>query len=287
MPYKYKSILKSFQYSKENYQVISDFLLSGAKSNPNILLNVTKISKEFGKEPRHWFQLESTLNFIKALIQIKLEANNKKLKTAFRKFISNEEKTNRGISAVGKNYDFIAILELLNQKQFIKLIKAIGLIIVKKGGNDRTLTGTWIHKDLAVKYAEWLDPKFSIWISQKIQELLNDGVSWNEIRDITKIDYKPLILAIEKYVMPKYPKMDEDILKGRIANFINIKVIGQKAKEIREEKGIEPHELTRDFFTKEELIQIEKLQVFTEILISQFKLHDFQSLEERINLYEF
>ena len=287
MPYKYKSILKSFQYSKENYQVISDFLLSGAKSNPNILLNVTKISKEFGKEPRHWFQLESTLNFIKALIQIKLEANNKKLKTAFRKFISNEEKTNRGISAVGKNYDFIAILELLNQKQFIKLIKAIGLIIVKKGGNDRTLTGTWIHKDLAVKYAEWLDPKFSIWISQKIQELLNDGVSWNEIRDITKIDYKPLILAIEKYVMPKYPKMDEDILKGRIANFINIKVIGRKAKEIREEKGIEPHELTRDFFTKEELIQIEKLQVFTEILISQFKLHDFQSLEERINLYEF
>ena len=287
MPYKYKSILKSFQYSKENYQVISDFLLSGAKSNPNILLNVTKISKEFGKEPRHWFQLESTLNFIKALIQIKLEANNKKLKTAFRKFITNEQKTNRGISAVGKNYDFIAILELLNQKQFIKLIKAIGLIIVKKGGNDRTLTGTWIHKDLAVKYAEWLDPKFSIWISQKIQELLNDGVSWNEIRDITKIDYKPLILAIEKYVMPKYPKMDEDILKGRIANFINIKVIGQKAKEIREEKGIEPHELTRDFFTKEELIQIEKLQVFTEILISQFKLHDFQSLEERINLYEF
>jgi prolipoprotein diacylglyceryltransferase len=87
--------------------------------------------------------------------------------------------------------------------------------------------------------------------------------------------------------MPKYPKMDEDILKGRIANFINIKVIGRKAKEIREEKGIEPHELTRDFFTKEELIQIEKLQVFTEILISQFKLHDFQSLEERINLYEF
>jgi len=287
MPYKYKSILKSFQYSKENYQVISDFLLSGAKSDPDILLNVTKISKEFGKEPRHWFQLESTLSYIKVLIQIKLEVNNKKLKTAFRKFITNEKKTNRGISAVGKNYDFIAILELLNQQQFIKLMKAIGLIIVKKGGNDKTLTGTWIHKDLAVKYAEWLDQKFSIWISQKIQELLNDGVSWNEIRDITKIDYKPLILAIEKYVMPKYPKMDEDILKGRIANFINIKVIGQKAKEIREEKGIEPHELTRDFFTKEELIQIEKLQVFTEILISQFKLHDFQSLEERINIYEF
>jgi len=29
MTYKYKSVLKSFQYSKENYKIISDFLLSG------------------------------------------------------------------------------------------------------------------------------------------------------------------------------------------------------------------------------------------------------------------
>jgi len=74
MAYKYSSILKSFQYDKESYKIISDFLLSGEKSNPNILLNVTKVSKEFGKEPRHWLQLESTFTFAKALIQIKLES---------------------------------------------------------------------------------------------------------------------------------------------------------------------------------------------------------------------
>ncbi len=33
--------------------------------------------------------------------------------------------------------------------------------------------------------------------------------------------------------------MDENIVYGRIANFINLKVIGQKAREIREEKGID------------------------------------------------
>jgi len=49
MAYKYDSALKHFTYSKESYKIISDFLLSGEKSNPNILLNVTKISKEFGK----------------------------------------------------------------------------------------------------------------------------------------------------------------------------------------------------------------------------------------------
>ncbi len=55
--------------------------------------------------------------------------------------------------------------------------------------------------------------------------------------------------------------MDENIVYGRIANFINLKVIGQKAREIREEKGIEPSELTRDFFTKGELDKhLEKLR---------------------------
>jgi hypothetical protein len=50
-----------------------------------------------------------------------LEANNKKLKTAFRKFISNEEKTNRGISAVGKKHDFIAQFIFYNLKERINL----------------------------------------------------------------------------------------------------------------------------------------------------------------------
>jgi prolipoprotein diacylglyceryltransferase len=81
--------------------------------------------------------------------------------------------------------------------------------------------------------------------------------------------------------------MDKNIVYGRIANFINLKVIGQKAKEIREEKGIEPSELTRDFFTKKELDRIEKLQIFTEILISQFEIYTFKELEEKINLYKF
>ncbi len=171
-------------------------------------------------------------------------------------------------------------------------MKFIGLVSVKKGNakgsNDgKSLKGTWIHKDLTIEYARWLDPEFSIWISQKIQELISDGVAWNEIRDATRIDYKPLTQAIAKYIIPQYPYMDKNIVYGRIANFINLKVIGQKAKEIREEKGIEPSELTRDFFTKEELDRIEKLQIFTEILISQFEIYTFKELEEKINLYKF
>ncbi len=292
MSYKYSTIIKTFSYSKESYKIISDFLLSGQKSNPNILLNVTKISKEFGKLPNEWLRLSSTIAFAKSLIQIKLESKNEKLIKAFKQFLDNGKKSDAGKSRITNNYNFINELENLDQKQLVRLMKKIGLIIVKKGNlkgnkNGQSIQGTWVHKDLCIKYAEWLDPKFSIWISQKIQELINDGVAWNEIRDATKMDYKPLTIAIETNIIPRYPKMDENIVYGKIANYINIRVIGKKSREIREEKGIEPCELTRDYFTKEELLQIEKVQVFAEILISQFKLYDFKSLEEKIASYRF
>ncbi len=292
MTYKYKSVLKSFQYSKENYKIISDFLLSGDRKNPNILLNVTKVSKVFDKLPNRWFRLPSTVRFAKTLIKIKLKSNDEKLKKLIKKFIKDGDFRDARFSRITSDNYFSDFVESLEQKELVKLMKFIGLVSVKKGNakgsNDgKSLKGTWIHKDLTIEYARWLDPEFSIWVSQKIQELISDGVAWNEIRDATRIDYKPLTQAIAKYIIPQYPYMDKNIVYGRIANFINLKVIGQKAKEIREEKGIEPNELTRDFFTKEELDRIEKLQIFTEILISQFEIYTFKELEERINLYKF
>jgi len=117
--------------------------------------------------------------------------------------------------------------------------------------------------------------------------LINDGVSWNEIRDTTKMDYKPLILAIEKYIMPLHPIMDENIIKGQIANYINLKVMGQKAKEIRANKKIKENELTRDYFKELELQRVEKVQIFAEMLISQFDIYDFKTLEEKISKFKF
>jgi hypothetical protein len=287
MPYKFKSVLKSFQYSTENYQIISDFLIDGLKSNPDILLNVTKISKEFGKRPNDWFANPTTVEFIKALFQVKIENQDRKFIIAFKKWLKDEKSITR-FSGNSKNSGYIDVLKGLNQKEIIKLAKFVKAIVVKRGNAELTkaISGTWIHRDLAVKYAEWLDPKFSIWISKKIQELVSDGISWNELRDLTKMDYKPLTLAIKTHIVPLHPKLDDNIVYGKIANYINCRVIGKKAKEIRDEKGIEPHELTRDFFTKEQLDQIEKVQVFAEILISQFDIYDFQTLHKKILKYK-
>jgi len=157
MAYKYESILKTFEYSKESYKIISDFLLSGNMINPDVMLNVTKITAILrpSMKPKHWFELESTVRFIKALIRVKLNNEDKQLIRAFKKWLKSEG----GIPALTKNFDLIDILDSLNKKLLLKLSKEIGLVSVKKGNlkgsqNGKSIQGTWINRDLAIKYAE-------------------------------------------------------------------------------------------------------------------------------------
>lgn len=42
-------------------------------------------------------------------------------------------------------------------------------------GGDRN--GTWMHEDLALEFARWLNPKFGIWCNLKIKELLKKGAT--------------------------------------------------------------------------------------------------------------
>ncbi len=97
----------------------------------------------------------------------------------------------------------------------------------------------------------------------------------------------PLTSAIKKYVVPANTKTKADIIYGQIANFINLRVTQQKAKDIREERHIQANELTRDYFEKLELDRIAKLQIFAEMIISQFKTTDLIKLSNMIANYEY
>ncbi len=48
------------------------------------------------------------------------------------------------------------------------------LIYTHQGGNP-ALQGTWVHKLIGIRLAQWLDPFFAIWVDEKIEELLVDG----------------------------------------------------------------------------------------------------------------
>nr|DAR54956.1 MAG TPA: KilAC domain protein [Caudoviricetes sp.] len=71
---------------------------------------------------------------------------------------------------------------LLNQstRDFIQALSEVrnltsaDLVKVTKGGIEQ---GTWMHEDVALEFARWLNPAFAIWCNDRIKELLKTGVT--------------------------------------------------------------------------------------------------------------
>lgn len=49
------------------------------------------------------------------------------------------------------------------------------LIVTRKGGNDRSSQGTWIHERLILNAARYISVDFEIWCDERIAELLRTG----------------------------------------------------------------------------------------------------------------
>ncbi len=45
-------------------------------------------------------------------------------------------------------------------------------LMIYQGGSFQ---GTWIHQKLALRFAQWLNPNFAVWVDEKIEELLTKG----------------------------------------------------------------------------------------------------------------
>lgn len=67
-------------------------------------------------------------------------------------------------------------------KEFIEALSDVRhicpskLVSITKGGNPKN-QGTWLHEDIALELARWLNPKFAIWCNDRIKEILKYGVS--------------------------------------------------------------------------------------------------------------
>lgn len=58
----------------------------------------------------------------------------------------------------------------------VRNITSADLVRVIKGGNP-SAQGTWMHEDVALEFARWLNPAFAIWCNDRIKELLTTGVA--------------------------------------------------------------------------------------------------------------
>lgn len=76
------------------------------------------------------------------------------------------------------------------------------VITIKGNYSDGTRQGTWMHRWVAIRYAQWLDPRFAIWVDSKIDELLRIGftTALKEERDrynslLPQVNYYNEVLA--------------------------------------------------------------------------------------------
>ena len=71
----------------------------------------------------------------------------------------------------------LEIQEYIRRLTELKNYISADLLIVRKGGNNLSKQGTWAHQKVALRVVQKLSPDFAIWVDEKIEELLRNGVA--------------------------------------------------------------------------------------------------------------
>ena len=72
---------------------------------------------------------------------------------------------------------------LKSTKEFLDTLSSVmgipisQLIISRKGNTSMYNQGTWMHEDVAIEFARWLNPVFAVWCNKKIKEIIINGYS--------------------------------------------------------------------------------------------------------------
>lgn len=61
-----------------------------------------------------------------------------------------------------------------------------GYLKTKRGADG----GTWLHPKLAVRFAQWLDPKFAVWCDVQIDNLIRGKDDWHKLRHQSASSFK-------------------------------------------------------------------------------------------------
>lgn len=69
--------------------------------------------------------------------------------------------------------------EFISSLSAVRGIPLTGLVQIKQGGNGDQ--GTWMHKDVAIEFARWLNPIFAIWCNDRIDELMRLGFTATDL----------------------------------------------------------------------------------------------------------
>ena len=122
----------------------------------------------------------------------------------------------------------------MSPSKWIRLTDAKGFIS-KRG---RYEGGTFAHPDIALEFASWIDPAFKLYLIKEFERLkynenYKSEIEWSVRRMLTKTNYKIQTDSINRNIVPKLTKKQEQHIYANEADVINVALFGQTAKEWR------------------------------------------------------
>lgn len=100
--------------------------------------------------------------------------------------------------------------ELINCISVKTGIPASDLITITHGGNNQ---GTWMHSDLALIFAQWLNPMFYLWCNDKVKELMQSTLAMPNFNNPAEVarawadEYEKRVIA-ERTIEIQAPKVE-------------------------------------------------------------------------------
>lgn len=133
--------------------------------------NATVAAAKFEKEPYDWLRQRENVEYTIAIADIDGNSD----------FVEELNKINELSSA-----------SAASQAKLLKLVKKTGLVKTKAGAPENG-GGTWLHPDLAVVFARWLDVRFAVWCDKQINQIIRgtpEQVSWKAVRHDAAVTFK-------------------------------------------------------------------------------------------------
>lgn len=152
----------------------------------DVWFNATVVAKKFGKVPKDYLKVPRTTEYIMALAEQ---------------------------NSIGS-----LILYKQNQEVTKEIIEQItnNFVLVRQGGPD-TGGGTWMHPDLGIDFARWLNPHFAVWCDRQIKELRYPSNKYVLEAQNEKLALESLKISLEA---AKLLGMDEPMARAVAVNRI-------------------------------------------------------------------
>lgn len=189
-----------------------------------------------------------------------------------------------------------ALLTHLNNPVRTILLTEKDLIYTVQGGTPE-LQGTWVHKLVAIRAAQWLDPFFAIWVDEKVEELLVEGFTTLEAATDFRVIYFIKAKELNRVKIGMTTNLTRRMTAFKIASPVELELLKiMRANEVYQSDA-DIHDLFPHLRVHGEWFHLtQELQHFIDNLTTQLPIlkehkvalytQNLQQLEEKITLLQ-